>query len=138
MQWQGLRLGYALAGSQKLSEKIQHTGQFWSVSTPAQTAGISALKEKQYLNDTLKLIQKERTFLQNALSELNLKYYPSEANFILFRAEPDLKIKLLTEKILIRHCSNYTGLDERYYRIAVRTHQENQVLISALRRCLHG
>ena len=134
----GLRLGYALTGSTEHARKIQQTGQFWSVSAPAQTAGISALKEKNYLEKTLKLIQQEREFLQNSLDELHLKYYPSDANFILFRAEPDLKAKLLSEKILIRACSNYTGLDETFYRIAVRNHQENQVLISALRRCLHG
>ena len=134
----GLRLGYALTGSSKLARKIQQTGQFWSVSAPAQTAGISALKEKNYIRDTLKLIQQEREFLQKSLSELHLKYYPSDANFILFRAEPNLKAKLLSEKILIRECSNYTGLDDTYYRIAVRSHQENQVLISALRRCLYG
>ena len=134
----GLRLGYALTGSCKFAEKIQQIGQFWSVSAPAQTAGISALKEKNYLEKTLKLIQQERDFLQNSLDELHLKYYPSDANFILFRAEPNLKAKLLSEKILIRECSNYTGLDDTFYRIAVRNHEENQVLISALRRCLHG
>lgn len=134
----GLRLGYVLTGNPEYARKIQHTGQFWSVSAPAQTAGISALKEKNYLEKTLKLIPQERKFLQDSLSELKIKYYPSEANFILFRAEPDLKTKLLSEKILIRECSNYTGLDETFYRIAVRNHQENQVLISALRRCLHG
>jgi len=134
----GLRLGYVLTGSPEYARKIQQTGQFWSVSAPAQTVGISALKEKNYLEKTLKLIQQEREFLQDSLDELKIKYYPSDANFILFRAEPDLKSKLLSEKILIRECSNYTGLDDTYYRIAVRNHEENQVLISALRRCLHG
>ncbi|MBR1555387.1 MAG: aminotransferase class I/II-fold pyridoxal phosphate-dependent enzyme [Oscillospiraceae bacterium] len=134
----GLRLGYALTGSPEHARKIQQTGQFWSVSAPAQTAGISVLKEKNYLEKTLKLIQQEREFLQSSFSELKIKYYPSDANFILFRAETNLKTKLLSEKILIRECSNYTGLDDTYYRIAVRNHQENQVLISALRRCLHG
>ncbi len=134
----GLRLGYVLTGSPEHARKIQQTGQFWSVSAPAQTAGISALKEKNYIRDTLKLIPQERKFLQDSLSELHLKYYPSDANFILFRAESDLKAKLLSEKILIRECSDYTGLDDTYYRIAVRNHKENQVLISALRRCLHG
>ena len=134
----GLRLGYAMTGCPEYAGKIQQAGQFWSVSAPAQTAGIAVLKEQHYLKDTLDLIQKERQFLQKSLSELHLKYYPSDANFILFRAEPDLKSKLLSEKILIRDCSNYTGLDETFYRIAVRNHTENQVLISALRRCIHG
>lgn len=45
-------------------------------------------------------------------------------------AEPvDLKELLLERGVLIRACGNYEGLDERYYRICVRTHEENLELI---------
>ena len=35
--------------------------------------------------------------------------------------------------ILIRQCGNYEGLDETYFRVAVRTEEENRILIEALR-----
>ena len=35
--------------------------------------------------------------------------------------------------VLIRDCSNYSGLRKGYYRVAVRTHEENQELIRAMR-----
>ena len=41
----------------------------------------------------------------------------------------DLKDLLLEKGVLIRACGNYEGLDERYYRICVRTHEENLELI---------
>lgn len=41
----------------------------------------------------------------------------------------DLKELLLKRGVLIRACGNYEGLDERYYRICVRTHEENLELI---------
>lgn len=41
----------------------------------------------------------------------------------------DLKALLLERSVLIRACGNYEGLDERYYRICVRTHEENLELI---------
>lgn len=41
----------------------------------------------------------------------------------------DLKELLLEKGVLIRACGNYEGLDERYYRICVRTHEENLELI---------
>ena len=41
----------------------------------------------------------------------------------------DLKSLLLEKGVLIRACGNYEGLDERYYRICVRTHEENLELI---------
>ena len=45
-------------------------------------------------------------------------------------AEPvDLKELLLEKGVLIRACGNYEGLDDRYYRICVRTHEENLELM---------
>lgn len=41
----------------------------------------------------------------------------------------DLKSLLLDRGVLIRACGNYEGLDARYYRICVRTHEENLELI---------
>jgi threonine-phosphate decarboxylase len=45
------------------------------------------------------------------------------------------------EGILIRSCGNYRGLSEDYYRIAVRSREENEALIEAfkeIRRQYHG
>ena len=134
----GLRLGYALFGSTALAERVQKIGQYWSVSTPAQLAGIAALQEKDYIEKTVQLIKKEREFLTAELKKLGFKVYNSEANFILFRCDLPLDELLLNEKIAIRNCSNYEGLTEGYFRIAVRNHEENIMLISAIRRCLNG
>lgn len=134
----GLRLGYALFGDKKLAEKVQNTGQYWSVSTPAQLAGIAALQEKDYIEKTVELIKKEREFLMAELIKFGFKVFNSEANFIFFRCEFPLDEVLLKEKIAVRNCSNYEGLSEGYYRIAVRNHEENTMLISAVRRCLNG
>lgn len=41
--------------------------------------------------------------------------------------------KLEQKKILIRDCSNYTGLSKGYYRVAVKKHEENQQLVRALK-----
>ncbi|MCM1314602.1 MAG: aminotransferase class I/II-fold pyridoxal phosphate-dependent enzyme [Alistipes senegalensis] len=134
----GLRLGYGIFGDKKFAEKIRYTGQYWSVSVPAQAAGIAALGEADYLNKTLDYIRKERNFLTNGLFELGFKVFPAEANFIFFRSNLPVGEMLKKEKILIRECKNYNGLDKNFFRIAVRTHNENIALISALRRVLIG
>ena len=134
----GLRLGYALFGSSEYAEKVRKTGQFWSVSTPAQIAGITALDEKNYIQKTIEIIEKERDFLYNELLNLNFKVYCSEANFILFKCNFPLDVLLLKHKILIRNCANFDGLGENFFRIAVRSHEENMVLIEALRRAANG
>lgn len=134
----GLRLGYALFGDEKLAESVRKSGQFWSVSAPAQTAGAAALDEKFYLEKTLELIKNERDFLTEKLQSFGFKVYPSEANFILFYTELPLDEMLLSEKILIRNCANFAGLEQGYFRTAVRTHEENSALVGAIERCLNG
>lgn len=134
----GLRLGYALFGNTENTEKVRKTGQFWSVSSPAQIAGIAALDEKNYIQMTIEFIENERDFLLNELSKLNFKLYNSEANFILFKSNLPLDELLLKHKILIRSCANFDGLGEIFFRIAVRSHEENIALIEALRRLENG
>ncbi|MDE6671268.1 MAG: aminotransferase class I/II-fold pyridoxal phosphate-dependent enzyme [Ruminococcus sp.] len=134
----GLRLGYGIFGDSELAGKVRCTGQYWSVSAPAQIAGITALDESGYIEKTLNYIGKERNFLTNELSGLGFKVFPAEANFIFFRSNFPVWEILKKEKILIRNCENYNGLDKNFFRIAVRTHEENIVLISALRRALIG
>jgi len=38
----------------------------------------------------------------------------------------------LKNKILIRDCKNFRGLNEHYFRIAVKSHRDNVKLVSAL------
>lgn len=134
----GLRLGYALFGDDVLAEKVRETGQFWSVSSPAQAAGEAALDEKKHAEKTAEFIKTERDYLSESLRRLGLKVYPSEANFILFYTDLPLDDILLRQNILIRNCENFNGLSHGFFRIAVRTHEENSALVSAIKRCLNG
>lgn len=134
----GLRLGYMICGSEFLAQKIKNSGQYWSVSSPAQTAGIAAIDEKDFIKKTAEYVKKERIFLAENLSELGVTVYPSEANFLLLKTEFCFADKMLGKGILVRSCSNYVGLNENFFRIAVRTHEENMQLIEAVRRCVNG
>lgn len=134
----GLRLGYMLCGNASTAEKIAGSGQYWSVSSPAQAAGIAALDELDYVERTIELIRREREFLTNELTALGLKVCPSDADFLLFRFETELYDLMLTKGILIRRCDSFRGLDSSYYRIAVKNHKDNSRFIDTLRRCLNG
>ncbi|MDE7137330.1 MAG: aminotransferase class I/II-fold pyridoxal phosphate-dependent enzyme, partial [Ruminococcus sp.] len=104
----------------------------------AQCGGIAALDEKDYLLTTVEFVRKEREFLTTELSDMKLKVFESEANFIFFRSSLPLDILLEKEKILIRNCNNYSGLGNGFFRVAVKTHEENIIFVSALRRVLNG
>ena len=137
----GLRLGYLMGDAGKL-EEISRLQPEWSVSALAQIAGTAALHTPMsYLEDARLLITTEREYLTKSLTGLGFIVYPGEANYMLFEATDAIKAEifsaLLNKGFLIRHCANYKGLDERFYRIAIKKHEENLQLITALQEILH-
>lgn len=129
----GLRLGYCLCSNTPLLERMAQCGQPWGVSVPAQIAGAAALEDVDYLKKTRELIGEEREYLKSELSRLGIRVIGSQANYLFFRLEGAQTLQSFLEKkgILIRSCANYRGLDDTYYRIAVKSHKDNQTLINA-------
>lgn len=133
----GLRLGYGMTANEGLLHGMRSCMQPWNTSIPAQAAGLEALKDRDYLEQTRQLIAKEREYLMGELKAgLAERVYPSNADFIFFRSRPDLKELLLKEKVLIRSCGNYRNLTEGYFRIGIHTHEENLELIRRWRRAV--
>lgn len=128
----GLRLGWCVCGNKKLLKKMECLQPEWSVSVPAQIAGIYALKDKDYIIKTRNLITKERIRMSGFFASKGIRVFPSDANFLLVKTEVDLYKKLLAKHILIRKCSNFNGLGEGFYRIAIRSYKENNILMESL------
>lgn len=134
----GLRLGYGVTADIELIEKMYEVGAPWNVSTLAQVAGLVALDEIEYKNYTKQYVKNERQYLYDEFDKLNIKYWKGEADYIFFKAQDNLKEKLLDKGILIRDCSNYVNLSKGYYRIAVKGHKYNEKLIKALQEVSGG
>ena len=133
----GIRLGYLLCSDQKLIQNMKQYGQPWNVSTVAVKCGVAALSCEDYVQRTLTLIEKERAYLLNNLNNLGIKSYPSQTNYLLFRCGiSDLAERLKSYNILIRDCSNYRGLEQGYFRIAVKSREDNQYFIKAMKEIL--
>ncbi len=66
------------------------------------------------------------------LKNLGFKVFNSDVNFILFKGNVGLDKSLLKREILIRNCGNFNGLDEGFYRITVKKHDENAEFIREL------
>ena len=71
-------------------------------------------------------IRKEREILLEGMKKTGFFTFASEANYIFFKGREDLQEKCLEKGIYIRDCSNYRGLKKGYYRVAVRTGEENR------------
>ena len=132
----GLRLGFGVCSNKALLRNMHRCGQPWSVSVPAQQAGVAALQCSAYWKQSLALIDTERAFLMQALQQRHMQVTPAKANYILFYSPVPLEQKLKAHHILIRSCENFRGLKKGYYRIAVRTHAENLMLLDAIDRIL--
>lgn len=142
----GLRLGYGLCSDIGLLECLGRARQPWSVSGPAQRAGEAALEETEYVSRVRKLVGEQREWLRGELEALGFTVYGSMANYLFFQA-PDcqpgntggkgwLYHALLERRVLIRSCSNYPGLDASFYRICVKTREENEQLMEHIKAVL--
>ncbi len=132
----GVRLGYALCADTAFLEAARRAGPPWTVSTAAQAAGLAALREREYAARVRSLVSRERPRLYAALCALGLRVVRGEANFLLFRSAKPLAGPLRRRGLLLRGCGDFAGLDDTWYRAAVRTREENERLIGALREVL--
>ena len=81
-----------------------------------------------------------REALRKGLESLGAFVYPSEAAFLLAdfgRPVAPAERILKEEKILVRSCMNFDGLDDgQHLRLAVKAEESNERLIKALREAL--
>ena len=131
----GIRLGFCLCRDTELLERIRQSGQPWPVSSIAQVAGIAALRNREYPLRLRNLLEEQRPILRAGLAKLGATQITGEANYLLFR-HSDLRLADKLEKagILIRRCEDFSGLGPGWYRVAVRTAEENQKLLQAIRQ----
>jgi len=131
----GLRLGYGVF-PQHLTEKLKEYKEPWTVNNLAQRAGVTALKDKVYRNETFRIIRHEKQFMENGFKKLGIDYIPSSVNYYLIRLDnaEEVIASLRNKGILVRGCSNFTGLDESYtyIRVAVKSRKDNARLLKEL------
>ena len=96
---------------------------------------MAALEETDYLAETRELIAIEKAYLISQLRLIKLQVFEGAANDLLIKTTHNYPWpeKLKKHRILIRDCSNYHGLSEGYYRIAVKTRRDNRKLIRIMK-----
>ncbi|MGY3742288.1 pyridoxal phosphate-dependent aminotransferase [Leuconostoc inhae] len=131
----GFRVGFAISSNQNLFGKMSTMGSEYNVATVSQIAARLALHDNDYVENTYHLLKKEKQFLKFELNRLPIKLIGLSANFILFYSEKDnLREDLLKLKIKTRDCSQFVGLNSYYHRVAIKTHDDNEQLILALKQ----
>ena len=140
----GLRLGYAVAHA-AIAERLRARVLPWSVNSLAQAVGLALLDEDDYVDETVGYVAARRRELADSLAGLEgLHVYPGAANFLLVRIDrPEgdalaLAEELLRRRIAIRTFGAGQYLDSRFFRVAVRTAEENALLCDALAEIVAG
>lgn len=132
----GLRIGYAIAHPDRL--RLWRTWRDpWPVNQLAVVAAIAALQAKEFQAKTWIWLNNTRCQLWQSLNDIpHFTPYPSSANYILVNSHfsvSQLQLRLLKHhQILIRDCISFPELGDHFFRIAVRTLEDNQRLINAI------
>lgn len=139
----GLRVGYAIAGAAVI-ERLKRNKLPWMINTLAQICACEALSNSAFIHETRRYVETENTFLHRAINSIpGLKAFPGVANYLLVRIDSqrglssrDLRERLLREDILIRDCSNFQRMGNYCFRVAVKKHGDNQLLIDKLKKVM--
>ncbi|MBE9042475.1 threonine-phosphate decarboxylase [Oscillatoriales cyanobacterium LEGE 11467] len=132
----GLRLGYAIAHP----ERLQRWGRWrdpWSVNTFADLVGVAVTRDTEFQQQTWDWLACARSQLKTGIEQIpGLYCHEGAANFLLVRSKcPSSQVqKILLERhrILIRDCLSFPELGDGYFRVAVRSREENQRLLAGL------
>lgn len=138
----GIRLGYGISSNRELLQKMYDEKEPWTINSFADSASDFIFKEEEYIRKSKEYFSKERVCMINEINKIGgIKAFNSDANFILVRFENrnvlDVKENLLKRAgLLIRDASNFIGLDSSFARVAIKNHEQNTVLVDALRSVL--
>lgn len=137
----GLRLGYAVCGNRQLLKEIDSKKNPWTINSLAAIAGEIMFRDKEYIADTKHLISMERQRICQILDRCPaVKYYPPHGNFILVRilkddvTSYDLFEVAIKKELMIRDCSTFPFLDNKYIRFCFMKPEDNDRLLDVLMR----
>ena len=136
----GIRMGYAI-GAKPQMEQLKNQLPEWNLSVAAEEgikAGMQVITDTDFIEKSREMIQAERAYLTEALKGLGIPVFESHAPFLLCAGPEGLYEALLKKEILIRDCSSYRGLGSGFFRIGIRSHEENETLIEAIRGSMHA
>jgi histidinol-phosphate aminotransferase len=130
-------MGYAIASAELLAP-MRACAESFPVNLLAQVAGEAALKDPEFLKQTVAVNLLGRKYLSREFDRLGIEYVPSQTNFLLARVGPAAKqvyTELLKRGVIVRPCTGY-DLPE-HLRITIGDAHQNARLVTTLETVLH-
>jgi histidinol-phosphate aminotransferase len=131
----GLRIGYGLAKKSIISE-MDKVRQPFNVNDLAQRAALAALNDEEHIKRSKRINERGKRYLYREFKAMNIRFIPTEANFIYIILEDDIATqlynKLLKKGIIIR------PMGPREIRVTIGLPNENKRLIEVLKTVMRN
>ena len=134
----GVRLGYAFA-SRDIAAYLNLLRRPFMINTLTMEAGLAALRDTEHIEATKAANSVGKQWLYTQFAALNIKYWESQANFILFRSPFDNDIfidTMLENGVMIRQCELF-GLPN-HARVTIGTMEANRAFVAALKATIEA
>lgn len=135
----GLRLGVLASGDVETISKMKKDVAIWNINSFGEFYMQIEEKYKREYEIALVALRQERERFQQELSMIDgLRVIPSQANYVMVELRKDispkelLKTLLVKYELLIKELTTKTN-GRNYLRLAVRSMEDNNVLLDALR-----
>lgn len=132
----GLRLGYAVT-TPDLAASIAGVRRKFHLGRLDVAAGVAALSDQDFVRKSVALVHEELPFFYDTLRRLGVTYWPTDANFVLFRSPGDageLVRQLSTRGVKVR-TTDGNGMPG-HIRVTVGLPDENRRFAEALEAVL--
>lgn len=142
----GIRLGYAISKNESIIENMWSIKEPWSVNTFAEKLGLEIFEDDKFYSDSKSFFRDERiSFINNLKQIQGIDVFETDSAFVLIRINSvkdnfksgNLKEKMMLDfGIVIRDASDFDGLDDRYFRVAIKTKSDNEYFVDSLKKIL--
>ena len=135
----GLRLGVLASGDTERIRLMKKDVAIWNINSFGEFYMQIEEKYKKDYAASLVKIRAERARFQNELEKINgVRVIPSQANYVMVELEQRISPKDLLKRLLIKHNLLIKELTTKtngrnYLRLAVRSTEDNNVLLKAMK-----
>ncbi|MBF0537135.1 MAG: histidinol-phosphate transaminase [Nitrospirae bacterium] len=133
----GLRIGYGIA-DRAIVREMDNVREPFNTNSVAQAAAIGALKDTEHVRKSVAINEAGKAYLYEQLSQMSVKYIPTQGNFIYVDLAPEGDYKdangvyyeLLQRGVIIR------PMGKTLIRVTIGLQNENEAFIRNLKEVL--
>lgn len=132
----GLRIGFCVA-SKDIIKGLDKVLPLWNVNAVALSISKDFLLNDTLIDQTKRLLKEEKAFILKHLGNCEqIKLFDTHANFFLAcsKETPELISFFSKNNVTVREYKGFYGLNEKYFRFAIKNRKENELLIDLIKK----